>query len=174
MFNNKGQSLVLFVLMIPILLGIMALVIDVGNAFNQKNNLDNTILFIIEYGLKLEQGNVESVSEENQNLEIGVDERISTTNQVEERQADSSDLNQVENKSSDNLELPIEDSLEVLLGYNLADHYELKIENGKIIISSKTYVNGIFSNILNIKGFSIESEYHGYLKDGEKIIKKIK
>lgn len=34
--NNKGQSLVLFVLIIPILLGIMALVYDVGMIYNHK------------------------------------------------------------------------------------------------------------------------------------------
>ena len=39
--NNKGQSLVLFVLIIPILLGITALVIDVGKTISTKNNINN-------------------------------------------------------------------------------------------------------------------------------------
>jgi len=58
MFNRKGQSLVLFVLMIPILLGIMALVLDVGKVFNQKNELDNITEFVLRYGLE------DSISEE--------------------------------------------------------------------------------------------------------------
>lgn len=123
MLNNKGQSLVLFILMIPILLGIMALVIDVGNALYQKNEMNNTIEFIIDYGL----------------------------------------------------EEDIETNLSVLLDYNLKDHENtITIENDKIIISSKTYVEGIFSNILNIEGFLIESNYQGYMDGTKKIIEKIK
>lgn len=126
MLNNKGQSLVLFILVIPILLGIMALVIDVGKAFNEKNNMENTIEFVIDYGLEKET--------------------------LEEKE------------------------LALLLDYNL-NNYEnnLKVEEDKITISSKTYVEGIFTNILNIKGFTIESSYRGYLNEaGKKIIEKIK
>lgn len=49
--NNKGQSLVLFILIIPILLGITALVIDVGETIATKNNINNKIEMIIECGL---------------------------------------------------------------------------------------------------------------------------
>ena len=51
MLNNKGQSLVIFVLAIPILLGIMALVIDIGNVIYYKNDIDNVIKIVIDYGL---------------------------------------------------------------------------------------------------------------------------
>lgn len=51
MNNNKGQSLVLFVLIIPILLGIMALTIDVGTLISKKNSLDNITEFVLEYSL---------------------------------------------------------------------------------------------------------------------------
>lgn len=51
MLNNKGQSLVLFVIMIPVLLLFMALVIDLGRAYNLKNNLDSSLELVIEYGL---------------------------------------------------------------------------------------------------------------------------
>ena len=50
--NNKGQSLVLFILTIPILLGILVLVVDVGNALHQKNKINNIIEMVIEYGLE--------------------------------------------------------------------------------------------------------------------------
>ena len=48
MLNRKGQSLVLFVLLIPILLGIMGIVIDVGNALVLKGRMDNVILMVVE------------------------------------------------------------------------------------------------------------------------------
>lgn len=51
MMNNKGQSLVLFILMIPILVGIMALVIDVGKVYSYKEKQENILEFMIEYGL---------------------------------------------------------------------------------------------------------------------------
>lgn len=51
MMNNKGQSLVLFVLIIPILLGIMAIVIDCGKVFLCKNRQENVLDLALEYGL---------------------------------------------------------------------------------------------------------------------------
>ena len=50
--NNKGQSLVLFILTLPILLGIMVLIIDLGNAIYTKNKINNIIEIVIEYGLE--------------------------------------------------------------------------------------------------------------------------
>lgn len=50
--NNKGQSLVMFVLIIPILLLIMILVIDVGNMVLTKQSLDNTNYLVIDYALE--------------------------------------------------------------------------------------------------------------------------
>ena len=125
MLNNKGQSLVLFILIIPILLGIMALVIDVGNALNRKNEIENTIEYVINYGLEKE------IKEEKE--------------------------------------------LKTLLNYNL-DNCEntLRITENKIIVSTTAYVDGIFTKILNIKGFLIKSSYQGYLDGETKIIEKIK
>lgn len=51
MLNNKGQSLVMFILLIPILLGIMVLVIDIGNVIYYKQDMDNINNIIINYGL---------------------------------------------------------------------------------------------------------------------------
>ena len=50
--NNKGQSLVLFILILPILLGSIVLVIDVGNAIVMKNKINNIIEMVIEDGLE--------------------------------------------------------------------------------------------------------------------------
>ena len=49
--NNKGQSLVMFVLIIPIFLLIITLNYDVANAIYEKDRLSNTICIAIDYGL---------------------------------------------------------------------------------------------------------------------------
>ena len=57
--NNKGQSLVIFVLIILIFLLILTLVYDVGNAIYEKDRLSNTNYLTIEYGLN----NIDTVTE---------------------------------------------------------------------------------------------------------------
>jgi hypothetical protein len=57
--NNKGQSLVMLVLIIPIFLLILTLVYDVGNAIYEKDRLSNTNYLTIEYGLN----NIDTVTE---------------------------------------------------------------------------------------------------------------
>lgn len=57
--NNKGQSLVMFVLIIPIFLLILTLVYDVGNVIYEKDRLSNTNYLTIEYGLN----NIDTVTE---------------------------------------------------------------------------------------------------------------
>lgn len=49
--NNKGQSLVMFIIIIPIFLLIITLVYDVGTAIYEKNRLSNTALLVVDYGL---------------------------------------------------------------------------------------------------------------------------
>lgn len=139
--NNKGQSLVLFIIFIPILLGIMALVIDLGNAMTKKSEIDNVLELVIDYGLEDGEAFLE----------------------YEEPEYLNEDL------------INWKDELNLLLNYNLNNiDSEIIINNKKLIISSDYYIEGIFSNILNIKGFKIESEYIGYIENNEKIIKKNK
>jgi len=51
MLNNKGQSLVLFVIILPILLLIIILVIDVGQVLVLKQELKNISNIVLNYGL---------------------------------------------------------------------------------------------------------------------------
>lgn len=51
MLNNKGQSLILFVLIIPVFLLLFVLVIDVGNMISIRRELDNINHITIDYGL---------------------------------------------------------------------------------------------------------------------------
>ena len=139
--NNKGQSLVLFIIFIPILLGIMALVIDLGNAMTKKSEIDNVLELVIDYGLEDGEAFLE----------------------YEEPEYLNEDL------------INWKDELNLLLNYNLNNiDSEIIINNKKLIISSDYYIEGIFSNILNIKGFKIESKYIGYIENNEKKIEKLK
>lgn len=57
--NNKGQSLVMFIIIIPIFLLLITLIYDVGSAIYEKNSLSNTSYMVIDYGLD----NIDSVNE---------------------------------------------------------------------------------------------------------------
>jgi hypothetical protein len=50
--NRRGQVLVLFVILIPLLIAIAAFTIDMGYSFYQSNRLNNINHIVIEYGLK--------------------------------------------------------------------------------------------------------------------------
>lgn len=50
--NNKGQALITFILILPIILVIMSLAIDYGILSIDKRSASNTIKTSIEYGLK--------------------------------------------------------------------------------------------------------------------------
>lgn len=59
--NNKGQSLVVFVILLPVLLLFMAFIFELGNITYLKNKYENEIKSTIEYGLKhQEDENLES------------------------------------------------------------------------------------------------------------------
>ena len=51
MLNNKGQSLILFIVILPILLLILVLVIDVGRIIVLKQELDNINKIVLDFGL---------------------------------------------------------------------------------------------------------------------------
>lgn len=51
MLNNKGQSLVLFVLIIPIILLVMILVVDIGKLILLRQELDNINYIVLDYGI---------------------------------------------------------------------------------------------------------------------------
>ena len=58
--NNKGQSLISFVLIIPILLMILFMVYDIGNMVLLKEKLDNINYLTIDYGIsKLGEDNLD-------------------------------------------------------------------------------------------------------------------
>ena len=50
--NNKGQTLVAFIILIPVLIMIFTLVVDLGLLSIEKRKIDNEIKSTITYGLK--------------------------------------------------------------------------------------------------------------------------
>lgn len=50
--NNKGQSLFLFVIFIPVFMLLGAFVVDIGLAKITSNNLDDVSKLVLDYGLK--------------------------------------------------------------------------------------------------------------------------
>ncbi|MBQ9011022.1 MAG: hypothetical protein IJ093_00020 [Bacilli bacterium] len=50
--NNKGQSLVVFVLLLPLIIILIALITDLGSLSVTKKNYENQVKSAIEYGLK--------------------------------------------------------------------------------------------------------------------------
>lgn len=49
--NNKGQSLVMFVVILPVIIMILMMVVDIGKMVNLKSELDNINYIAISYGL---------------------------------------------------------------------------------------------------------------------------
>lgn len=47
--NSKGQALVEFVIILPIILMILFIIIDFSNIFYQKNHLESTLNYVVEY-----------------------------------------------------------------------------------------------------------------------------
>lgn len=52
MKNNHGQVLVLFILLLPIFLLLLAIVIDLGLLYYEDKKLENTVKESVSYGLK--------------------------------------------------------------------------------------------------------------------------
>lgn len=118
--NNKGQILVLFVVLIPIMLLIMVLVIDCGNVMIEKRKLDNVSKMVLDYGV------------------LHIDDE------------------DVENEIVELFELNIDDVV-----------VDVNISNGEISISSTKYVDGVFSKIINVNGFKINSYYESSIINKE-------
>ena len=75
MLNNRGQSLILFVIVLPVLLLILVLVIDIGRVVSLKQELNNISEIVLDYGIDYlnndMDNNIDSISSiENKLIEI--------------------------------------------------------------------------------------------------------
>lgn len=50
--NNKGQTLVLFILVLPIIILIITCLIDMGSIIITKRQIENTVDLALTYGIK--------------------------------------------------------------------------------------------------------------------------
>ena len=61
--NNKGQTLALFVIIIPLILLLFIYIVDIGNLYLEKRKINNTLEYALEY--KKENKNVEEYINKN-------------------------------------------------------------------------------------------------------------
>lgn len=72
--NNKGQVLVIFVIFIPIIILIFTLIVDIGNMYIEKRNINNNLKYAVEYSNK-NSTNIEEILNKNlNNIEINYNE----------------------------------------------------------------------------------------------------
>lgn len=79
--NNKGQVLVLFVIMLPIIIFILFIVVDIGNIYLKKTEVCDITYNAISY-LKDGKTNEEVVNlikENNKNIKVSIDNNIITS-----------------------------------------------------------------------------------------------
>ncbi len=117
--NNKGQSLVSFILLIPIILLILFMVYDIGNMVLLKIELNNINYLVIDYGLdKINDSDIDNKLKEMINK-------------------NKSDIDNIEiNIANDKINITLEDKLNnsVSLIKNVVkikSSYVGSIENGK-------------------------------------------
>ena len=123
--NNKGQVLVMFVLLIPIFLLILVLVVDISNLYIKKDELNNINYLVID-----------SI------LDKGIDD--------------------LEIK-----DLILKNDKDIIINY-------ININDEVIEISLEKEYNGIFSHLVNMDIYNIESNYKGYKENNKKIIERVK
>lgn len=82
--NNKGQTLVIFVIILPILLIMLTLVIDLGFLYIEKRNIENDVYDSVDYYLEnINDTDIETKVNELLNKNISDIDNI-TINETEE------------------------------------------------------------------------------------------
>lgn len=114
--NNKGQTLVIFVLFIPIFALVLTMVINKSNMYYDKRNMENIIKEAINYGLN----NIEDEDIENK-INIFISKNIECEKEIN-----------IENDEI-TIELTKEnETIKKILGYgNIKVKYKGKIEENK-------------------------------------------
>lgn len=119
--NNKGQSLVTFVLVIPIIFLIFMMIYDIGNMVLLKNELDNINNIALDYGL-------DNINEEN------IKDKIETLIIKNKNDINNISINMEDNK----IYIILEDSVNTKISFgnifNVKSSYVGYIDNDKKII----------------------------------------
>ena len=160
MLNNRGQSLVLFVITLPVLLIVLVLVIDIGRVISLKQELNSISELVLDYGLDY----LNDVDIDNSDGNIDTD-----VNNINDNVNGDNFRNN--NLSSDNIDDKLIEMIK--LNKNDIDFIDVRIEDNKIYIELSDRVDGIFSSIINISMFDIKSSYVGYIDNNDKRIERV-
>ena len=160
MLNNRGQSLVLFVITLPVLLIVLVIVIDIGRVISLKQELNSISELVLDYGLDY----LNDVDIDNSDGNIDTD-----VNNINDNVNGDGFRNN--NLSSDNIDDKLIEM--VKLNKNDIDFIDVRIEDNKIYIELSDRVDGIFSSIINISMFDIKSNYVGYIDNNDKKIERV-
>lgn len=149
MINNRGQSLVLFVVVLPILFLLLVLVIDIGKMVVLKQELNNISEIVIDYGLdKIDIG----IEKDDSNLDSATnDSNIDDTDEIVSNEELVKELREV-----------------VRLNDSEIDDVRIEIRDNKIYMELQEGVK-----LINIRIFSIKSSYVGYIDGDKKRIERI-
>ena len=124
MKNNKGQTLVIFVVFLPIIIIIMATIVDIGLMYYNKNKLDNLNMMVIEYGIN---------NLDNNNLT----DKLNSLIDKNDKNIINKDIKLENNKIEIKLEKNIDSTFGKVIGltkYEIKSHYiGTNIENKKEI-----------------------------------------
>ena len=122
--NNKGQSLVLFVLLLPLFLMIIAVVFEMGRMLLIKNEYKDAVADAINYGLKhLDDADVLSKTQRLLDVNIKGESKV-----------------QIENQT---VSVHISDEIEGVFSFFAKDLYQIDLtyrgynDNGKIKITEE-------------------------------------
>lgn len=144
MLNNKGQSLILFVIILPILIFILVFVIDIGKVLVLKQELSNISEIVLDYGLD--------------KLNIN----------------DSDDVNVILFDNIDIVNLENELIEIIKLNNKEIDLIDVRISNNMIYVVLEEKEEGIFSSIVDISIFNVKTSYVGYMDDNKKKIERVR
>ncbi len=159
--NKKGQVLVVFVLLLPLIVLFLGLVIDIGNSLVTRKKYENTVKDIILYNYKEEK--VEEIEEPIVTGENVVDSSEPDLNDSSETNPDDTSLEHEEEpevpakevdlaKVKKDIENSIEDAEEV----------SLNAKDNILIVTVKTHYKSIFGNLFDIglNSINIEVKYN--------------
>ena len=94
MMNNKGQTLVIFVLILPLILLIISILFSYGNLLLTKKQIENNIVYTINYyfDYEYENRNESNMEEIKSKLKYIIEKNIKYDNLIIEIKDDSIDI----------------------------------------------------------------------------------
>lgn len=161
MLNNKGQSLILFIIILPVLLIILVLVIDIGRVIVMKQELDNINRIVLDYGIDyMYEIDNNGLVDSDMNNEIYID---SVDNNIKDLTSNDIEFDDIKNEIRNIINLNKDD----------IDIISINIDDGKIYIVLEDSVKGIFSKLIDVSIFKVKSSFVGYMENNNKRIERV-